>query len=146
MTSYLEYLAFAEIWIGEQRRKLLTSLDRPVVLRWQARPKHFGKPTVIPNGDLVVRSVKAVDQTLDCISIVVQDESASQISYSIENQVGKATNMIGFKSCRSKSANACTVSCSEPSPVIRTFLLYFPVSFMAWNVPTADPVAYPILP
>jgi hypothetical protein len=34
--------------------------------------------------------VKAVDQTLDRISIVVQDESASQISYSIENQVGKA--------------------------------------------------------
>jgi hypothetical protein len=90
VTSHLEYLAFAEIRIGEQRRKLLTSLDRPVVLGRKARPKHFGKPTVIPNGDLVVRSVKAVDQTLDRISIVVQDESASQISYSIENQVGKA--------------------------------------------------------
>jgi hypothetical protein len=89
VTSYLEYLAFAEIRIGEQRRKLLTSLDRPVILGRKAWPKNLGKPTVVPNGDLVIRSVKAMDQTLDRISIVVQDESTSQISHALEHQVGK---------------------------------------------------------
>jgi len=83
-----------------------------------------------------------MDQTLDRVSAIVQDKATSHVNTSMSNKFERSqADMTGFKLCRSKSANACTVSCREPSPVIRTPLLYLPVSFMAWNVPTAAPVA-----
>jgi len=57
ITSYLKDIAFAKIRVSKERRKLLTSLDRSVVLGRDARPKHLGKPTVIPNWNLVVGGV-----------------------------------------------------------------------------------------
>jgi hypothetical protein len=77
-TPHLEYVTFAEIRVGKERCKLLTSPDWSVILGREARTKHLGKPTVIPNRDLVVRSVKAVDQTLDRVPIIVQDKSISR--------------------------------------------------------------------
>lgn len=71
VTSYFEDIAFAKIRVSKKRRKLLTSLNGSVVLGREAGAKHLGKPTVIPNGDLVVVSVQAMDQTLDCVSVIV---------------------------------------------------------------------------
>jgi len=80
-TSYLEDVTFAKIRASKERSKLFTSLDRSVVLGREARTKHFGKPTIIPNGDLIVVSMQTVDQTLDGVSVIIQNEATFHISY-----------------------------------------------------------------
>ena len=80
-TSYLEDVTFAEIRATKERRKLFTSFDRSVVLGREAGTKHFGKPTIIPNRDLVVVSVQSMDQTLDGVSVIIQNEATFHVSH-----------------------------------------------------------------
>lgn len=54
--------------------------------------------------------------------------------------------MVLLSSCRRISEIVWTVSCNEPSPVIRTPRLILPSSLPATKDPRAAPVAYPIEP
>jgi hypothetical protein len=171
---YLKTFAIAKSRVSNKLPKFLAGIDGSVIFGLETRAEGLREEAVVPNWNLIVCCVFAVDEALDGVTAIVENEPVPQCqrnnakpsrpreSFGIRSSIvlcsgGKrgcsrrmerclGTNMTFFRLCRSISEIACTVNCSEPSPVIKTPLLYSPVSLIPWNAPTAVPVAYPILP